>query len=300
MHTFQTGGNTYVKAHKPFFILAMLWAGIGLAQQSWGGAFDPLAVGARAWGMGNALTAAVDDASAVYWNPAALADVTRPQLTAAHMDLQTLGLLSYDFIAYAQPFLFGNSIGVSWIRLSTTERVNFLDYAENTFIVSYQQPVSDDFSTGINLKVFQVQYEQSGAGFGADLGLRYRLTPDMVVALVGENVSHPEIYWLTGAYDRLPVNLRLGIAGRIWRENLISLDWQHMLDNPQINAGVERWFFSNTFVLRLGGRYVINEKAVLSAVGFGLKIAFLELDYAYGGYYDQWDGNHVLGFKLAF
>ena len=49
-----------------------------------GFAFLKLGVGARAMGMGSAYVAIADDPTAVYWNPAGLAAVTKTQVTAMH------------------------------------------------------------------------------------------------------------------------------------------------------------------------------------------------------------------------
>ena len=49
-----------------------------------GFAFLKLGVGARAMGMGSAYVAIADDPTALYWNPAGLASVTKTQVTAMH------------------------------------------------------------------------------------------------------------------------------------------------------------------------------------------------------------------------
>ena len=123
-----------------YFSLLILFSAL-IPGMCFAGAFDSIAVNARAWGMGSAYTAVADDPTAIYWNPAGLAAVRSPNVTLTHLDIQTMGLLSYNNIAYAQPFIFNNVIGVSWSRMGTTSRVTFMDYAENTIIISYQQPL---------------------------------------------------------------------------------------------------------------------------------------------------------------
>lgn len=264
------------------------------------GAFDPIPTGAQAWGMGNAYTAVVNDANAVQWNPAALADVIRPQAVGSHMDIQSLGLLFYDQFTYAQPFVFNNVIGVSWLRMGTSGQVSFLNYSENTFILSYQQPIIENLSAGLNVKVFEVESDNSAGGLGFDLGLRYRVLPELGVAVVGENINHPEIFWLTSAVDRLPVNLRVGLAGYIDPDTTVAVDGHHLVETyPEFHVGVERWFFDHVLALRAGGTYLSQNKKMMPALGFGVKFTFIQFDYAYGFHYEL-DGNHVFSLKISF
>ncbi|MFH0777430.1 MAG: UPF0164 family protein [Candidatus Eisenbacteria bacterium] len=58
--------------------------------------------GARALGMGGAFVALADDASAVYWNPAGLADIRERELEAMHAE-QFGDVINYDFVAVALP-----------------------------------------------------------------------------------------------------------------------------------------------------------------------------------------------------
>jgi len=264
------------------------------------GAFDPIASNARAWGMGGAYTAVVADATAVYWNPAGLVGVRRPSVALTHFDVQSLGLLSFDQIVFAQPFVFNNVVAVAWSRLGTTGQVTFMDYAENTFILSYQQPVLNNLSLGLNFKVFQVQYDQPGSGFGVDLGVRYQFLPELTLGMMIENFNRPEIYWTTGAYDRLPVNMRVGLAGEIDENTIVALDGDRLLDlNPKIYLGAERWFFGRLLALRVGVNYLSLERRFQPAGGLGLRVAFLEFAYAYASHFDL-SGNHVLSLNWRF
>jgi hypothetical protein len=70
-----------------------------------------LGVGGRALGRGGAFVAARPDASSVFWNIAALADLGRPEAMAQHAE--TFGsLLNHDFVSVAFPA--GDSTGWAW------------------------------------------------------------------------------------------------------------------------------------------------------------------------------------------
>ncbi|HBL15756.1 MAG: hypothetical protein A2X36_13330 [Elusimicrobia bacterium GWA2_69_24] len=66
-----------------------------------GAQFLKLGAGSRAGAMGEAYTAVTDDVYAVYYNPAALTELTGPQLGAAHTSY--FQDLSYEFAAFAYP-----------------------------------------------------------------------------------------------------------------------------------------------------------------------------------------------------
>ena len=66
-----------------------------------GGAFLKLGADARAAGMGGAVRAAVDDATAIYWNPAGLAGLRYRHATMSHGAAYQSTF--HEFIAYAQP-----------------------------------------------------------------------------------------------------------------------------------------------------------------------------------------------------
>lgn len=77
-------------------------AGFTVADKGTTGAqFLAMGVGARAAAMGEAFTAVADDATALYWNPAGLGQLNRPELAAVHQ--QIFAALQHDFLAYVHP-----------------------------------------------------------------------------------------------------------------------------------------------------------------------------------------------------
>ena len=65
--------------------------------------FLNIGAGARGLGMGGAIVASVDDATAAYWNPAALVYVKdHPSLSVMHADYFA-GIGKYDFVGLALP-----------------------------------------------------------------------------------------------------------------------------------------------------------------------------------------------------
>ena len=286
---------------KRFFILVVL-AGLGVLtpQLARAAAFDFIPSGARAVGMGGAYTAVADDPNAVYWNPAGLAGIRRAGLALNHLDVQTLGLVSYDQLIYAQPFVYRNAVAASWTRLGLSGLVNWLNYAENTFVFTYQQNLFTGFSLGLNFKVLQIQYSNSAAGYGLDLGARCQIMPELAAAVVVPNVNSPELYWASGAYERIPADLRAGLAAYPLPETIVSLDAHKLLTvNPEFHLGAEENLFDRTLVLRAGVSYLTDERHFLPSVGLGARVWFLELAYAYAAHFDL-DGNHMFSVNWGF
>ncbi len=77
------------------------WAGGlgGYSRAASGAPFLRLGVGARAVAMGEAYAAVVDDAGAVYWNPAAMVEVEKRSALLMHAEY--LDTISMDYAAYA-------------------------------------------------------------------------------------------------------------------------------------------------------------------------------------------------------
>jgi len=210
--------------------LTRVWAEEGTA----GGAAPYLreGVGARALGMGNAQAAAVTDATATYWNPAALLrseGMFVGSQTALMGDERSWNFLN---VGYAQdrnaPVRF--AYGASWINFSggddlelrTVNRPDpegtFGD-AENTLMATLAWGLGPSFYVGSNLKLLtQTLDNESAYGFGWDLSLWQDLGP-VVWGFTWQD-AYSYLDW-SGRYDdRLPALCRLGAAWGAWNKSL--------------------------------------------------------------------------------
>ncbi len=175
--------------------------------------FLKIPVGARAEALGGAYVAVANDAFAVFWNPAGVAQISnrwqgkyvvdpsrlpdnvkapsQNPMTAVRGD-RTLGLvhiqwiadISYNALAYIQPLPTG-VLGISLASLTmpdmeiTTEynpdgTSNYFSYGDALIGLSYALPMTDNFSWGVTVKyVSEILAETRMNNVLVDLGTYY-------------------------------------------------------------------------------------------------------------------------------
>jgi hypothetical protein len=165
--------------------------------------FLAIGVGARALAMSNAMTAAANDVTAVYWNPAALTDIEFKYQFAAQHAAYFAGVANYDYIGAAMAVDTDSHIGLSLIRLGIDDipdtrmlfdangrinydNINFFTASDVAFIFSYARGVSlisgESFAEGggltfgVNFKVIRRKVGEfaNAWGFGVDVSTKYR------------------------------------------------------------------------------------------------------------------------------
>ena len=148
-------------------VLAVLAAAPARAWQTLtgttGAEFLRLGVGARALGMGEAYTAVADGPDAVYWNPAGLALMRRPELSYSRGELPAG--LHHDFLSFAFPMRLIAGTGAVAVtrltgdRLYMTDNVNqsvgsFAPHSE-AYSFAYAHDFSDNSLTERSRDYFQ-------------------------------------------------------------------------------------------------------------------------------------------------
>lgn len=153
--------------------------------------FLKLPPGARAIGLGNAFLAIADDATAIYWNPAGITQLSTKEATF----MSSLGGNSelenkYIYFSIVYPIDFSpmveEKIGFSLINYSIdnikkTTRDNFgnlvrlgeFDNKENALIFCYSREIFKNLlSAGANIKYMRHKFDTYlGNGIGLDIGL---------------------------------------------------------------------------------------------------------------------------------
>ena len=291
--------------------------GLALAGRPAGAAFLDLGAGARAPGLGDAFTALADDAYAVHYNPAGLAQLQRPEISAAYAAL-FLGLsdntnLGISQFVYAQPIENGRqgTLGLDYERFSAS---NF--YYEQAIGLSYGRLLWQDryggrLMAGLNLKYLTVGFggsleatnalgpsgsttgfvdpvltsKNSKSAVGADLGLLYRFPQRWQLGLAVMNVNEPNVGFASA--DKAPMSVRAGAA---WKGPWMALTGE-VRQEPATNGGTARQLVlgaERIFPTLTAGQFGVRGSLGYGAqdfeqltLGLGYRINKIQLDYAF-------------------
>lgn len=269
--------------------------------------FLEIGVGARATGMGEAYTVMVDDASAVFWNPAGLADVETNNLFTSYT--QWPAGISIGGMSIAKNFRNMGTLGLSTVYLMTNDmEVTTVEQPEGTgemfsitnyaLGLTYSRYLTDKVSAGLTAKLVREEYYNYGYyTWALDLGTLYRT--GFHGLRIGMSILHfaPEVQFDGDYIDysdplsyaaepepkpktfeeySLPVNFRFGMAIDLLdtRNHKVTLasDMIHPNNNiEQYNMGVE-YGFNELVYLRTGYKLSADEGGLSFGGGAKLKL----------------------------
>ncbi len=160
-----------------------------------------LGAGARGIGLGRSFVSLADDASAMYWNPAALRNVQRMQFMAMYMPLD-FSDATYTYFGFVYPTLSAGAFGVGYMGIGTTfdgydevsRPTGESNASESQILISYAAQrhfrwLFGNLGVGANFKISRQTVDPfSSTAPGVDLGFLY--TPDGAKSLVfGVNIQ---------------------------------------------------------------------------------------------------------------
>ncbi|MBN2408057.1 MAG: PorV/PorQ family protein [Elusimicrobia bacterium] len=262
-----------------------------------GAAFLKIAPGARPVGMGGAYTAVKGDVNALYYNPAGLGSIEKPQVGAMHTEW--IDDIKYNFAAGAFSLKRG-VLGVSATLLTMGElegrgadrepsgEFRAYDFAMQ---MSYAAEISDRSLLGSTLKYVRQQIDDETAnGVAVDLGLQRELGSGLSLGVAVRNLG-PGMKFISETYS-LPLTFSFGTGLVIGGIRLgADTSWEAADGNVKLAFGTE---YLPVQFLSLRGGYFLN--ALRSAVepdkeklfsrknglggGIGVKVLGYRLDYA--------------------
>ncbi len=232
--------------------------------------FLNIGVGARAFGMANAVAASCDDVTSGYWNPSGLLSIKdNLQLSFMH-SAYLAGIANYDYGAFATKIDDRRAIGVSVIRFSVDGIPNTLDLIRNGqidynrvtsfsasdygFLFSYaQKSLIEGLTFGGNAKIIHRKAGQftSAWGFGIDASLQYKTKSEWQFGLMARDITSTFNAWKFSFTDA-EKDVFLQTQNEIPKNSLeITL--------PQFMFGAGKLFEINNFIgLRAETNFNIN------------------------------------------
>jgi len=284
--------------------------------------FLKIGVGARGVGMGESFVAIANDASALYWNPAGLAQSSENQVFAAHtayvadiqheylgvtyhltdadavgLSLTSLHMADMEITTETQPlgtgryFSFGDvGMGLSYAR-KMTDQFSFgatVRYVEETLDILKMRSVMVDLGTYYWTGLGTARFAVVITNFGADVAPAGTATQ-----LDGTQVTAFQSF-------SLPTLFKLGFAMEPWMTDdqriTASVQLNHPNDNAEnVRLGME-YAWQNMFFLRGGLKRTIGQKLLAAdetseesfALGAGFRLATgvttVQADYAYANF----------------
>jgi hypothetical protein len=219
-----------------------------------------IAPNSRSSGIGESGTGTVDDASAIFWNPAALAFLNGTEISLTHANwlpqFQQSDLF-YDHLNFRTHVDgIGGTIGAAVTYLNLGEfiqtssagpqEIGRFKAFEFAVVGGYATKVFDDVGMGINIRFIRSQLspfgaeQEQGEGIAStvsvDLAMMYRPAV-LEVPLLGDlgkkfsagfNLSNlgPKLTYIDAAQaDPLPTNLRVGFGYKIFEDEFNSLTY---------------------------------------------------------------------------
>lgn len=250
-------------------------------------------VGARACGMGEAFTGVADDFSAIYWNPAGIAQIKDLEFNFMHNDW--FQGIRYEFISTILPLEEElGAIGLSGIILKVDDIVgrdtsgNFtsnFEAKDSIMCISYAQMWSDELMFGATIKKINLKVENDKTNeIAFDLGGLYKfqdmgLSVGTVIQNIGKKMKFIE------KDEKLPLTFKLGMSYKVpTQRTLLTLDLNKSIASDiKFNLGTEI-ILTSTLKLRFGYNST-NDAGNGFTAGVGFKIRdIFELDYAYVPY----------------
>ena len=243
---------------------------------------------ARSAATGESILATVDDATAVYWNPAGLSTVRKNEISSMWADLHGLQGLDNAYLAYAKPVSSKLGIGVDWMHMGFSDAEFF--YHQNRYAFALGYKLHSRLALGATAKMISLDaglqdianpqdFSSTGSALGYDFGILISPYNGLKLGIVARDIGGTELEYGNGI--KRPFfrsDLRFGAA---WTA----------VPRLSLTCGLDQ-------AARFGAEYQIHPMLTLRAgahrnrdsdsndglgyaFGTGLRLKQFELDYAY-------------------
>lgn len=260
--------------------------------------FLKIGVGAKAVAMGGAFTALANDPTALYWNPAGLAQIQNIEISTTYNT--RFQEIRQGYLSLALPLLTGIAgLGVNYVDMGKIEGRD--EYGEPTgdfgacdtqVSLAYARKFSSRLMLGISAGMLQdtIAGDKKVAYLG-NIGVLFKPTELLSAGVACQNIGSKL------GKDSLPLIYRGGIALRL-RSISTEADAVKSTDDDMYGCVGLEWWIGNILALRAGYRTGQDVGSGVSC-GAGFKISNVQLGYAWVPYGDL--GNaHRISLNLRF
>jgi len=298
--------------------------------RKYAGEFLYLGAGSRVLAMGGAGTAATNDVTAGYWNPAGLREAAGLQLEFMHSK-QFISSIQQNYLAVSRPLDERQTVGLSFIYLTVNgikdsrqaynAADNHVDYSKirlfNTgdyiFLFSYAAEYNEKINYGVNIKtIYRDFHSASGWGIGFDAGLKYLWTERLSLGLMLRDITSTMLVWSTGEKELITPSVRAGISYKFPIPSLHVIvepttDFNFLLENrryaSQMHLGALSLDVFGGLEVRYGKYLALRggmDDLQRFTTGIGFSIPKITFDYSFTAYQSELGNIHRISFHLQF
>jgi Uncharacterised protein family (UPF0164) len=258
-----------------------------------GAQFLKIGAGARPTAMGDAFVGIADDVNAVYYNPAGLANISNPELTAMHT--QWLQGLNYDFGAFAYPTDFGAfAFSAATLKVDDLQKRSVDEGDQGTFEsldaaygLTYSKNITPLLSLGLTGRYIHEELDTAKAtSWSGDIGVLKRFVNRPITIGLAMRHMGPGIKFINET-DPLPTTIDAGVGLSLLRERLkVGLDIKKPRDNSvKFAVGTEyRRALKGNYRYALRGGYNssnTDSNGTGFSLGGGLGMKQFDFDFAW-------------------
>ncbi|MFZ1729942.1 MAG: PorV/PorQ family protein [Bacteroidota bacterium] len=288
---------------------------IVLFAQSGGSGLSFLKVGAsaRSMGMGDAGVADADMGSAMYYNPALIADDSEASVTILHN--MWMSDITTEFVGVSVPFS-SWSFGL-YMGLTTVGGIEIRDQPGDPDAISDNRDfaggvtaalaIADGVDVGVTAKyVFEKIYVDEAGGYAFDFGLAVRPFSQGDLANLKTGITLANVGSMTElrtVATKLPMLMRYGAAYTIPMDAVegalnFSAEGLTLLEESttHINVGAEFDYLGVVF-LRLGYQSGYDNRSV--SFGAGANYSTLRFDYAFTPFSATFGNAHTVALSIT-
>jgi hypothetical protein len=257
-----------------------------------GALFLRVGMGARPAGMAEAYTAVAEDATTVYWNPAAMAAVLSTNVMLMHNEyFQSVRLeqaaltheTKYGTLGFSFTGLYMDDLE---LREDVPSEIPLGTYSvyDVSFAVAFARYIVPNTSLGIAVKpIYEKIAQESATGLAFDLGVFHvsRIEGLKLAAVVGnvgapmkfieEEFALPRYVKIGGAYERE--------SNMLHGQFLFTLDAVFPNDDDARQHVGAEYMYDRLLSLRAG--YKAGYDSQGATFGMGIRYKSLDVDYAY-------------------